>query len=348
MMMTAEPNSSAGRRIRSRICAWTVTSSAVVGSSAISSSRVVDQRHRDHRALPHAAGELVRVVVDPLAGLRDADPVEHLDRARPGRLLATRLVVDPVGLDDLVADRVVRVHRGQRVLEDHRHLRGRAGARTVLAAGRTSSSPSEPDLAGHPRRAALVQAHAWPGWSRSCPSPTRRRCRGSCPGRAAKDSPSTDLTTPSSVGKCTRRSRTSRKRGGDRSGPSSRTSGTVAKALMPAGPAGRRPRRACPRSGWRAMMNNAATSVTPSTTFGRSLFVIASTAYLPMPGSENVLSVRTAPPSSSPRSRPKMVSIGVSAGAQRVLDDHGPLWRGPWPGRCGCSPRPWSPACRRG
>ena len=39
----------------------------------------------------------------------------------------------------------------------------------------------------------------------------------------------------------------------------------------------------------------------------------ASTEYLPMPGSENVLSVRIAPPSSSPRSRPKMVRIGVSA-----------------------------------
>ena len=32
-----------------------------------------------------------------------------------------------------------------------------------------------------------------------------------------------------------------------------------------------------------------------------------------MPGSENVLSVRIAPPSSSPRSRPKIVRIGVSA-----------------------------------
>ncbi len=38
MMMTAEPNSFCRSRIRSRICAWTVTSRAVVGSSAISSS----------------------------------------------------------------------------------------------------------------------------------------------------------------------------------------------------------------------------------------------------------------------------------------------------------------------
>ena len=68
------------------ICAWTVTSSAVVGSSAMSSSRVERERHRDHRPLSHPARELVRIVVDSrLLGLRDADPVEKLDRAPPRR-----------------------------------------------------------------------------------------------------------------------------------------------------------------------------------------------------------------------------------------------------------------------
>ena len=38
IMMTAEPNSDCRSEIRSRICACTVTSRAVVGSSAISSS----------------------------------------------------------------------------------------------------------------------------------------------------------------------------------------------------------------------------------------------------------------------------------------------------------------------
>ena len=46
-------NSCFTRSISSRICAWTVTSSAVVGSSAIRMSRVVEERHRDHRALAH-------------------------------------------------------------------------------------------------------------------------------------------------------------------------------------------------------------------------------------------------------------------------------------------------------
>ena len=49
----------------SRICAWMVTSSAVVGSSAIRSSGR-DERHGDHDALAHAARELVRVVVEPV------------------------------------------------------------------------------------------------------------------------------------------------------------------------------------------------------------------------------------------------------------------------------------------
>jgi hypothetical protein len=58
-----------------------VTSSAVVGSSAISSSGSQD---RDHRALPHAAGELVRIVVHPLVRLRYPDPVQQLDGVPSG------------------------------------------------------------------------------------------------------------------------------------------------------------------------------------------------------------------------------------------------------------------------
>ena len=43
---------------------------------------VVDERHRDHHALAHAAGELVRVVVDPPLGARDADRLQQLERPR--------------------------------------------------------------------------------------------------------------------------------------------------------------------------------------------------------------------------------------------------------------------------
>ena len=49
--------------------------------------------HRDHGPLPHAAGELVRVVVHPAVRLRDADQLEQLDRPGPGLLLGHGLVV---------------------------------------------------------------------------------------------------------------------------------------------------------------------------------------------------------------------------------------------------------------
>ena len=64
MRMIAVPVSSRSVRMRSRICAWIVTSSAVVGSSAISSFGSQRERHRDHHALAHAAREPVRIIVD--------------------------------------------------------------------------------------------------------------------------------------------------------------------------------------------------------------------------------------------------------------------------------------------
>ncbi len=123
---------------------------------------VVDQRHRDHRALPHPAGELVRVAVDPLAGLGDAHPVQQLDRAPAGRLLVD-VVVDAVRLHDLVAHREEGVQRRERVLEDHGDLaapqlahRLRVGGEQLLAV--------QPDLARELRAlpavlADRVQAH---------------------------------------------------------------------------------------------------------------------------------------------------------------------------------------------
>ena len=79
---TDEPVSRRSVRIRSRIWAWIVTSSAVVGSSAISTSRVARERHRDHHPLAHAARELVRVVVDALLGRRGSRPSASSSIAR--------------------------------------------------------------------------------------------------------------------------------------------------------------------------------------------------------------------------------------------------------------------------
>ncbi len=63
--------------------------------------RVAGERHGDHRPLPHAAGELVRVVVDAFFRRRDADLVEHFDRAVAGLGLAD-VLVHANGLADLV------------------------------------------------------------------------------------------------------------------------------------------------------------------------------------------------------------------------------------------------------
>ena len=268
-----------------------------------------------------------------------------------GRLLAD-VVVDPVGLDDLVADRVERVHRGQRVLEDHRHLlaaqpahaprgrRRRAPRRRARSRRRSCAAP------------ALVQAHDRQAGHALAGAGLADDAEGLARARAWKDRPSTDLTRPSSVGKCTRRSRTSRNGRPGGAGRPASTRGAHASAE-------RRRRGSLSRTlgsttAYRRSTTRLArttktrpSSVTPST-FGRSLLLMASTAYLPMPGQREVVSVRIAPPSSRPRSRPKIVRIGVSAARRPCLTTTVALRAGPWPGRCGCSPRSSSPACPRG
>ncbi|EMF27026.1 cation transport ATPase [Streptomyces gancidicus BKS 13-15] len=94
-------------------------------------ARGAGDRHGDERALAHAAGELVRVLLEPPGRVGDADPVQQV-----GGLLAGGLPLHPAvtlqDLGDLHADRDDRVQRGQRVLEDHRHL----AAAQVAARGR--------------------------------------------------------------------------------------------------------------------------------------------------------------------------------------------------------------------
>lgn len=83
--------------------------------------RLAGQRHRDHGPLPHPARELVRVVLDAAARVRDPDEIEHL--GGPGERGAPRAaLVPPVHLGDLVADGERRVQARHRLLEDHRDL----------------------------------------------------------------------------------------------------------------------------------------------------------------------------------------------------------------------------------
>ncbi len=77
--------------MRSRICACTVTSSAVVGSSAMSRRGSQESDSASMHALAHAAGQLVRVVAEPPLGVGDPDQLEQL-HARAWR--AARLLIE--------------------------------------------------------------------------------------------------------------------------------------------------------------------------------------------------------------------------------------------------------------
>ena len=118
--------------------------------------RIARQRHRDHRPLPHTAGELMRIVVHALLRGGNAHPPQHLDGVL-ARDLLRHVMVDPVRLDDLIAHRVERMHRRQRILEDHGHV---AAARLAdLLRGRLDEFLAvQPDLAGHAAVPAVVQA----------------------------------------------------------------------------------------------------------------------------------------------------------------------------------------------
>ena len=82
--------------------------------------RLERERHRDHDALPHAAGQLVREAIDP--GRVDPD---HVEQIPPPRMAGGAVHVRPVGFEDVIklagqaGHRVEGVHRA---LEDHRDL----------------------------------------------------------------------------------------------------------------------------------------------------------------------------------------------------------------------------------
>ena len=165
--MTAESNSACRSRIRSRICACTVTSSAVVGSSAISRSG----------SFASAIAIIARCRMPPekLCGWSSTRDDGCGMPTRPSRSIGVRAglllrrvgVVQPVGLDDLVAHRVEGVQGGQRVLEDHRHPPA-AQAAHPLRVRPDELLAAEPDLAGdlrvpvqpHDREAAHALARA--------------------------------------------------------------------------------------------------------------------------------------------------------------------------------------------
>ncbi len=82
--------------------------------------RIAGDRHGNHHALAHAAGELVRIFAQPALRCRDADQAQQLaraDRRRPRR--QAEMELQP--LSELPPDGQHRVERRHRLLEDHRH-----------------------------------------------------------------------------------------------------------------------------------------------------------------------------------------------------------------------------------
>ena len=102
----------------SRICACTVTSRAVVGSSAMRRLGFGSNGHGDDRPLPHPAAELMGVIGEPIGRIGHTDPFEQLG-SLSFRLLA---LVSDKDLGDLLANSQYRVEGAERVLVDNAHL----------------------------------------------------------------------------------------------------------------------------------------------------------------------------------------------------------------------------------
>ena len=115
------------------------------------------QAHRDHRALAHPAGELVRVLLRAVFRPWDADPIEHVDRACE-RVLRGHVLMSLDRFCDLLAHLVQRMERRHWILEDHADL-GTADAAELVGAELQQVLAAEQDLAGNVGGFPIEQAH---------------------------------------------------------------------------------------------------------------------------------------------------------------------------------------------
>src|SRR3569832_2339912 len=76
----------------------------------------------------------MRILVEPSGGGRDADLVEQLHGA-VARLCRRYRAMRAQRLGQLVADRVARIERSHRLLEDHRHAISAQAAHALLRRG---------------------------------------------------------------------------------------------------------------------------------------------------------------------------------------------------------------------
>ncbi len=78
---------------------------------------LVGERHGDHHPLALAAGQLMRIALEPALRIGNADLAQNLDGARAGGL-AGQPAMQQQNLADLLLDRVQRIERGHRLLKD--------------------------------------------------------------------------------------------------------------------------------------------------------------------------------------------------------------------------------------
>ena len=137
--------------------------------------RIAGERHRDHHALAHAAGELVRIVARAALRRGDAYLAQHFDRLvapsfgeifrwraaprRPGRL------------------RKGGIQRGHRLLKDHRELVAAQVAHAPLGA-LSRSSPSNSTSPSAMRPGGCGTSPMIESAVTLLPQPDCRRCRG--------------------------------------------------------------------------------------------------------------------------------------------------------------------------
>ena len=177
IMISEVPESTTSSLSSSMICAWIVTSRAVVGSSAIS--------RRGLHANEIAMRARWRMPPDSWCGysrkpprrVGDAHAGEQVDRLG-ARLVAAHPAVPLQHLGDLAADGEHRVERAHRVLEHHRHVAS-AQVAHALAGQREQVHAVERDASRRPGRRARAAAASAPGTSPTCPTRTRRPDRPS-------------------------------------------------------------------------------------------------------------------------------------------------------------------------
>ena len=98
----------------------------------------------DADALPLAAGELVGVAVDRAAS--EADAIEHAVHQRERRRSVVCQAMEQNRLDQDASDRMPRIERGHRVLEDHLHAPAQRPPRALVE--RADVDAVEQDRAG--------------------------------------------------------------------------------------------------------------------------------------------------------------------------------------------------------